>query len=525
MSGGNGTSLTLSDLRQFRLELAEATGKDKLDLLLSAADPLATVRALPEAELYMALLEIGPEDAADIVSLSSAEQFAHFVDRSTWLKSDEGPDTKGVLHWLTLARESARSDQALERYREKLAKLDIELLELLLREQTRVYSLEETPDPPIEDWGRTWHTAERKYVVEFVAEGGDYGTLKQLLDDLVAQDPFITTRLLEAIRWEVPSELAETARRWRDGRLRDLGFPQLDEAIAFYARPAKRAPAVTPANPAVTGLARPASTLPLLDRALALVPSESFERAEESVLYAANAALVANNVAPDDALAARTTLQETRSLLSLGLDVLAGGDAGRAAALLAERPIKQIFQAGMGELYALQTRARLISQAGRLPGAKSATLLESPWSDLMAALERKRPTLLDPRGKGRTRTPSDRSEVAIAEAALDEAAAALQILELLGAGPAVVGPAAEAAGLLPSAVRARDALTARARAALAGKGGVSFLDPGSESDTGQTAESLAAKVAELVTEAAAKIGTQAAVRAAAVLAKPRPART
>ena len=47
-----------------RRALAAAAGKEKLDILLSAPDPEALVQSIPDHELYLALLEIGPEDAA-----------------------------------------------------------------------------------------------------------------------------------------------------------------------------------------------------------------------------------------------------------------------------------------------------------------------------------------------------------------------------------------------------------------------------------------------------------------------------
>jgi hypothetical protein len=418
---------------------------------------------------------------------------------------------------LTLARESATSDQALERYREKLANLDLELLELVLREQLVIHNLEEDLDPPIKDWGRTYRTPENKYVVEFVSDKADYGTLRQLLDDLFAQNGLTAIRLLEAVRYEVPSELGEIARRWRDGRLRDLGFPQIDEAVSFYARPAKRVqpPAAEPGSQ--TALVPSAATAPLLDRALLLVPPASLERAEESLVYAANAALVASGIDPDDAPAARATLQDARNTLSLGLELLSGGDAARAAALLADKPVREIFQAAMGELYALQSQARRVSQAARLPGTKNATLLEPPYADLVAALERKRPSLPDPRSKGRTQAPATRGEIAAAEALLDEAAAIVPLLEALGVGPSVLAEAAEKAGMAPSAVRARDAIVAKARGVLSGDPTVSLGDPGGyQKDT-----SLDAKAGELLAEAATRVGTPAARRAAATLGKLR----
>src|SRR5262249_20844947 len=151
----------------------------------------------------------------------------------------------------------------------------------------------------------------------------DFATLKQLLEDLFAQDALATTRLIEAVRWELPSELAEVAWRWRQGRLRDLGFPSLEGAGSFYARPARRGQPAGAGEPAAgAAIALSPAAAPLLDRALALVPAEAYARVEEGVIYAANAALVANAVAADDLLGARATLADARSTLSLGLDVL-----------------------------------------------------------------------------------------------------------------------------------------------------------------------------------------------------------
>jgi hypothetical protein len=498
-----------ADLREVRRRLAELPGKRKLDLLLEAPDPVALVQAVPEQELYQAILEIGPADSGEILSLAAPEQFVHFIDRAAWPESWGNPTSREVLRWLTLARESAgHSDQALARYRDKLASLDVELLELVLREELRVHELEEGKEPPVVHFDRTYRTPEGKYLIEFAADGADYGTLKQLLDDLFAQDTLGTIRLLEAVRWELPSDLAETARRWRDGRLRDLGFPTLEEAVSFYARPNRRA-SVDATENATPSTALATVEGPLLDRALSLVAADDWPRVEEALVYASNAALVANGVAADDALGAKLALDGARATLSLGLELIANGDAALAAKLLAERPVREIFQAGMGELYRLQSRARKIGQQAALPGAKAPTLIERPWSEMLESLQRKRPALPDERGRGRTHIPATRAEIARADATLDEAAALVPLLETLGIGPAALAPLAEQAGLAASAVRASDAVRALARAALQGLQGVSFAEEG-----GPSADAVDQKANELLTSAAKLVGTDAAARAA-----------
>ena len=80
-------------------------------------------------------------------------------------------------------------------------------------------------------------TPENKFIVEFLVDGAEYMAVKGILDDLYAENAFMATRLLSAMRSELDSELSETALRWRSARLADLGFPTLEEALSWFARP------------------------------------------------------------------------------------------------------------------------------------------------------------------------------------------------------------------------------------------------------------------------------------------------
>src|SRR5207248_4051835 len=439
-----------------RRALAAAIGKEKLDYLLSAPDPEALVQGIPDQELYLALLEIGPEDAAEVVALSSPSQFRHAIDLSAWPGRDAGPEPARLLRWLRLAREGAgHSDRARKRYHEKLAALDPEMLSLTLRRILRVHDLQEEAEPPVQHYGRTYRTPEARYLVELL-EGTDYAMANGLLDDLYGDDVLGTTRLLESLRWEVPTELEEAARRWRDGRLRDRGFPDLEEAASFYARP--RTTKSAPAPAAGTAIAVPVANF--LERALEQLSGQERERAEEGIVYASNAALVANAVPADDFEELRDTLADARATLALGLEVLSGSDVHAAARVLAERPVRQIFQTGMGEAYRLQARARRAAAAARLPQAQTATLLDPPLSDVVDALARTRPEFPDPVDPRKRRALGSRAEVARAEELLAEAEAVPVLLEALGIGPAALGPLAEAQRLAPTALHASDAVRA-----------------------------------------------------------------
>ena len=462
MAAGNGSALL--DVRTLRKALREARGKQKLDLLLATDAPAKLIRSLPPEDLYLALLDIGADDAAEIVSMASPEQFRHFVDMSAWRGGDEGPRTTEALRWLRLSREGGGNNGRM-RFRAQLSGLDVELLALLLRRGMTVYDLGEDLDPQPQNPALAFYTADRRFLLEFASEA-EFTAMRQLIEALYERDEGAAGRLIEATRWEQPAELEEAARRWRDGRLRDLGVPGFEEAIAFYARPAAR-PAAEAAPPAPQTRALLAPQQNLLDAALELLSGDDLEVAEEAVVYAANAALVANRVPLDDPDEVREQLADARAALSLGLELLSAGDPARAARLLVELPIRQLFQTAMGEAYRLQTRARRAAEAARLPQAQSATLLDEPMESVVQALLKPRPLFHEP-GRRRARAFASRADVAAAEALIDEAEATVALLAALGIPPAVLGPRADEAGVGAATLKASGAVRSLVESQLAG---------------------------------------------------------
>ena len=437
-------------LARARAELAAARGRRRLDVILGAPDPGALVRSLPAEELYFLVRDLGLADAAELVQLASPEQFRSFLDLDAWRGT--APEPVRVLPWLRAARSGAlRSDAAAARWREHLGALDPEMLSLVLLDVLRIHDLESDPDPEIQG-DRFLRTPEGRYVVEFLVEGADYAAARALLDDLYAQDPLGAARLLESVRWDLRSELEESALRWRSGRLADLGYPDLQEALSWYARP-PAAPAAAPGLPE-----RPPGFFlaefrrgSLLDRAAERLDPEAAGRFERQLLAAANAALVADAVDPADLAAVRRSVESARALLELGLEA-AGSDEARAAEALATTPLKRLFQQGFGRLLELRWRAeRLLGTGGA--GTREAPLLDPPLGEAIAALARRRPLyfpgLEAPREEwggpaaaaGAPRPFLAPAELPRAAAALGEAEALLALGRQLGLVPAPAGAA------------------------------------------------------------------------------------
>ncbi|HSP18222.1 MAG TPA: DUF6178 family protein, partial [Myxococcaceae bacterium] len=377
-SGGNGRDLA-AERSATLARIGALPARARLDALLSSEDAAALVHALPAEQLYATVAEVGLADASELVELASPEQFQALVDLGAWTREALQPHR--LLEWLGAARGDAQ-----EGFLEKLHGIDIELLEALLRAFTTVHDLEETPDPDVH--GVTLDSADRRYRIEMNVEGPEQAALRTLLLDLMGEDPFGFSRLIESVRWELPSELEEIALRFRWARLTDLGFPGPEAAAGLYA--AVRLPA--PEVPATAAeLVRTAGRRPdFVQAALEGLDAVEAENAAEELRGVYNAALVADGADPGDLDAFRASAERARDTLGLGLEFLTGGDPRRASAIVRETPFRTVFQTGFS--LGLRLRHRAVRLAGRpLARVDGEWLLWPEQAATVAALRRSRP--------------------------------------------------------------------------------------------------------------------------------------
>jgi hypothetical protein len=389
-------ALASTELAEALKALASVQGRRRLDAILDARDPGALIRALPAEDLYFTIREIGIADAAPLVPLASLDQFRTFLDLDAW-RGDQ-LDPHRALTWLRAARSGSQQDpRAAARWRRKLSGIDQELLYFILRETLVIHDLDEEPDPEIHG-DRAQRSPDGYFLIEFLPEGAEFSALRGILDDLYAEDSFQATRLLSSLRLDSPSELEETALRWRTARLADLGIPPLEEALSWFARPpraaARTAAPGAPAQPPGFYLAALASGS-LLDLGMAALAAEDRPGVEGQIVAAANASLVADQVDVADADAVRTAFQSARAVLELGLEARLradgrGLDGSAAAEVLAEVPVKRLFQEGFGRILELRFRAERIVKAGGA-GTREAPLLDAPLGEALFALSSRRP--------------------------------------------------------------------------------------------------------------------------------------
>ena len=109
--------------------------------------------------------------------------------------------------------------------------VDTELLYLYLRGHISAYL-----KPNDDSWqpGEGDQTLEGQFFYRAIADGDDLATVTRPLRGLFEQDYWLYLRMLQALTWEDVAENEEYARRWRSGRLEDLGFPTWEEAMRIY---------------------------------------------------------------------------------------------------------------------------------------------------------------------------------------------------------------------------------------------------------------------------------------------------
>ena len=478
-SSGNGRDAA-SERAAALQRISALPARERLDALVASSDAAALVQALPPEQLYATVAEVGLADASELVQLATPAQFQSLVDLGAWKR--DALDPHALLEWL----QATRGDEP-EAHLRKLHGLDLELLESMLRAFTVVHDLEETPDPAVE--GVTLDSADGRYRVEMKVEGPEQAALRALLLDLMGEDPLGFSRLLEALRWEVPSEMEEEALRFRRARLADLGFPDPETAAGLYA--SVRLPTL-PAASSSELARREGRRVDFVQAALAGLEPVEVENALEELRGVFNAALVADGADPGDLEAFRASAERARDTLGLGLEYLTGGDPRRAAAVVRETPFRQVFQTGFSLGLRLRHRADRLAKRP-LSRVDGQWLLWPEQAAAIAALRRARPMRALP-VEGAEPVPfRSLAEIRHAERELERAEQQQALLAALLGGSEenaraaldALGPAWPAGGppaVLAAAV-AHALLDGRARvapvpAARTRELGHAFLDPG-----------------------------------------------
>ena len=220
----------------FKLDDAATLAKkprDRMESLLAVPDTAAAVQALNPMEFYDLFHAVGPSDAAALMEYAAPEQVQNCLDLDIW-RGDRVSDTE-IAPWVE--QMLALPD---EKFLEFWNELDPELMALYLHRNVHLYKMENKDDEvdiPESEGQNVAQTPDFTYWVAYPEDPDKAELLRQLIDRLYAVlgvDRAWSS--LEAMHWEMESDLEETAYRFRTERIREYGFMPREEAAAIFAK-------------------------------------------------------------------------------------------------------------------------------------------------------------------------------------------------------------------------------------------------------------------------------------------------
>ena len=454
-------------LSHYRARLGRGRQLRRADALMEAPDLKAAVRALPGDELYYVLHEIGLEEGADILAAATPEQLTVALDFAVWRR--DRIDGRTLSDWL-----AAIAIAPYELIGDWIEGLDSELVGLIIRRGAHVYDLTQE-EPPDEFIGTPYTTPDGFFLLDVGAGSGGPGLTAgsddpddapdfadgdgaddrvrafiRLIDAFYRSDKDAARRMLVGARSDMDSELEETAYRWRQARMADLGFADYYEALEVYreldpatvqiedgaqTRPARPADAAALRVP--TALAErlgDAEGSPFARAAQKLAGREDVDDLRFALVTLTNRVMAADRVQPGDDDAVAAVLDRLLATLDLAVERLARDDDERGAAALRSIPLVRLFRLGVSLTGKVKRLAETLRRKGPF-GARGLTLAEPDDATVLEAVTRLRPlyprVLDDPPADGE-RPFRSLADLARAAAALERAAAVQAMISALG---------------------------------------------------------------------------------------------
>jgi hypothetical protein len=255
-------------------------------MLLDHPDPV--VADMPPTELCVTARASGMSEAPWLLSMAGPEQIQACFDLDCWERDELAHDR--VIEWLRALEEGGEATLS-----RGLDTVDPEVLLLAVRSMAEFAVLAKEQSPP-----EGWFTVDG-IVYCGPREGVDPALLRAVLALAFRDNPTRYWQLVYGVLFELDSECEEGGLRWRTGRLADLGFPELEQAMRVYGP-------LRPEEAPVWEMGRPSDVLvpihlvpqqvagTLLGEALGKLPPQRASDVFGYVLAVANAVAVADRL-------------------------------------------------------------------------------------------------------------------------------------------------------------------------------------------------------------------------------------
>jgi len=369
------------------------------------------LQRFPAEELYWFIHNLGLEDALELVQNTSPAQFCALVDFAAW--RGDSFQLAALMEWLEVALGGEE-----EAFFAKLQGLDIEVLELLFQRAVHIKQVDEPEDNTLE----SMETVDGRLRLEFLPTGNQRHVLQRIVEIWAGKNALEFSRFLEAVRWNLPSELEETAFLFRNARLEDLGFPPRERAMSLLAWVDIKQYLLVPQTPSLVDAGED-----FLEEGFKALTEEQRLQLEEEARYLVNGFLMAEEAEPGDGEAIYDLSRQARDYLNLGLHYITAGQRSFIVEALQQFGLRKIFQVGLSLTVDIKRELERMRKEPHAQWQKLWWTMEALYP-LLSAINSRRPLLWKEGKKAMFRSLAD---ISFARLQLEKARRQMAIMALL----------------------------------------------------------------------------------------------
>ncbi len=377
---------------QYAREIMSLPAKERMTAILDRPDAAAVVQSMPLQDLYVTVMEIGPDDALPLLSMATPEQWTHFFDMECWSKDSILP-SQGI-EWLE--RLCRAGYQPLVKW---LYSVEFFFLIAMIKKWLRVAVKPDDVDLTEARDYLPQNTIDDVYFWECKYPQYE-GVIKYVLNVLFETNFSYYKEIMEHAMYSLDAEVEEEAYRFHKGRLEDQAIPDYYDAISIY-QPLKPSD-ITVSKLVTTGEevdVAPSYAIARLDKSNllkqtieALTDNELIDYIRLELAAVTNKVIIADQVRIDDPQLSSEALDKVFCTLNLGLHILSGGNLEKAVEVIKSIYIEHIFQVGYDPVHNLGRRARRLVSGGWISMCPSGMdILEIEWYEVLDALLEKFP--------------------------------------------------------------------------------------------------------------------------------------
>jgi len=366
--------------------------KEAAALVFEHPDPEAVMAAIPAQSAYLLVKQMGEESALDLLELATSAQVQAMFDFECWDK--DRLETKPTKMWFRILMAMDH-----DRFIRHARKMDFTFLVLFCKRHMSVERFEEMLDWDPDTGAETYIPPDRRHIITYMGNRDEVRFIHEFTQRILRMNMEFYYEIIEALYWELPSDLEEWAYQDRIGRMTERGFPDYFSAIEIFStvNPEKFRPA---AKATASGLSSEEFADADRRRFLQLYePKGDFLReliardfpgrddVVTEIMAVTNMVSVAHRVSVADAEKVRGVVEATNGYLNIGLEHLSGGVPEKGVGILQEKRLLDVFKIGRSLVFRLGSRARKLLGRATTDGKTAERLMvDSPHRGFLAAL-------------------------------------------------------------------------------------------------------------------------------------------